>query len=328
MARTNGRCLQQPTTYEFKLSRISEISHCGREEVFDIQVARTENFIADGFVSHNTRWHEDDLAGRILRYEGADWRVLRLPAIAEDDDPLGRPVGEPLWSDDDYGYGAGLVRERERMLAQGESRSWHSLFQQDPYPTTGGFFEPDKIRILDPGEQPPAGQDVRAWDLAATAGGGDATVGLRLRRYEVGGSVRFCIMDVRRIRGTPEQVERLVTQTAAGDGRGVPIRLPQDPGQAGKMQVQYLVSRLFGYRVTAERPTGSKETRAASGASQVNVGNVSMVRAEWNEALLAELRAFPNGRHDDIVDALSDAMGALVVPARRAQWTHVNFMNR
>ena len=84
-----------------------------------------------GVVLVQTRWHEDDLAGRLLEREAGRWRVLRLPAIAEDpDDPLGRVPGAALWGDDDYGYGADLLRKRETA----EPRTWAALYQQRPAP--------------------------------------------------------------------------------------------------------------------------------------------------------------------------------------------------
>jgi predicted phage terminase large subunit-like protein len=272
-----------------------------------------------------TRWHEDDLAGRLLEREPKAWRLLCLPALAEQDDPLGRAPGEPLWADDDYGFGAQLLAERERRASGGEARAWYALYQQKPYPESGAFFEPDRIAVVD---TVPSGADVRAWDLAATAQGGDATVGLKLRRTMAGDVPKFCVLDVKRLRGSPEQVEAAILRTARDDGGGVPVRLPQDPGQAGKMQVQYLTARLVGFRVKSDWPTGSKETRAAPVASQVNAGNVTMLRGAWNSAFAAELRAFPAGREDDQVDALSDAFGELATPPRRTQWTRINFLGR
>src|SRR6185312_7122864 len=87
-------------TFEITTDEIVSITPFGYEEVFDLQIDRTENFIANGLVSHNTRWHEDDLAGRLLAQQGAggeQWKVLSLPAVAKEDDALGRKPGDPLW---------------------------------------------------------------------------------------------------------------------------------------------------------------------------------------------------------------------------------------
>ena len=86
--------LPPPIMYEITRDTVAEIVEGGVEDVFDIEVERTANFIANGLVSHNTRWHEDDLAGRALNHE--EWRVISLPALAEPDDPLGRSRGAAL----------------------------------------------------------------------------------------------------------------------------------------------------------------------------------------------------------------------------------------
>ncbi|HTR17121.1 MAG TPA: phage terminase large subunit [Acetobacteraceae bacterium] len=263
-----------------------------------------------------TRWHPDDLAGRLLE-SGDDWRVVRLPALAEADDPLGRAAGAALWPE--WEDTAALARKR---VALGE-RAFAALFQQSPRRVEGRLFEP---RHLGEVEAAPGGVAVRAWDLAATASLGgtdpDWTVGVKLVRDEAG---RFVVTDVRRLRGGPAEVEAAIRDAARMDGTAVAIGLPQDPGQAGRAQVQYLTRMLAGYRVVASPESGAKETRAMPVAAQVAAGNVSLVRAGWNRAFIEELADFPNGVKDDQVDALSRAFGMLTevsAPARfgRVDW--------
>ena len=113
--------------------------------------------------------------------------------------------------------------------------------------------------------------------------------------------------------------------TAAADGTGVTIGLPQDPGQAGRSQIRYLAGSLAGHRVVATPETGAKETRAMPVASQANAGNLSIRRASWNRMFLEELQDFPNGAKDDQVDALSRAFALLTdipAPARRSSVPH------
>jgi predicted phage terminase large subunit-like protein len=129
------------------------------------------------------------------------------------------------------------------------------------------------------------------------------------------------VLDIVRFRGGPHEVLQAIVDTSAADGVAVVIGLPQDPGQAGRVQVSYLTSRLAGHRVTASPETGAKETRAMPAASQVNAGNLALRRAPWNRAFLEELQDFPDGTKDDQVDALSRAMSLLTdapAPARRA----------
>ena len=267
-----------------------------------------------------TRWHEDDLGGRVL--SGAEpWEVLRLPALAEAGDPLGRAPGAALWPD--WEDAEALARKR---LAVGE-RVWQALFQQQPRPSHGTLFRPAAIATLN--EPPSASNTVRAWDLAATeAGHGsdpDWTVGLKLARAEDG---RFCVLDIVRLRGGPLAVERAIMATAAADGPDVAIGLPQDPGQAGKQQVAYLTGRLAGWRVIASPETGSKVIRAGPVSAQAEAGLLTMVRAPWNSAFLDELRDFPHGRKDDQVDALARAFAMLTASAQGARRLQLNLVGR
>ncbi|GCD60263.1 hypothetical protein NBRC3280_2881 [Acetobacter pasteurianus NBRC 3280] len=159
---------------------------------------------------------------------------------------------------------------------------------------------------------PTGGKIVRRWDLAATKQVGtrdpDWTVGVKMALYP---DNRYGVLDVVRFRGDPTEVENAITNTAALDGKGVEVIIPQDPGQAGVAQARYLTGKLAGYRAQAVRETGDKATRAAPFASQVNAGNVFIVRAAWNAAFTEELKQFPAASHDDQVDAASGAFSAL-----------------
>lgn len=263
-----------------------------------------------------TRWHEDDLGGRLLATQGDEWDVVRLRAVARDDDPLGRAPGEMLWSDDAYGYGAKLRDDLKFYEQTGGMRDWSALYQQDPRPLEGSLFKTHLIPAIDAG--PAGGNTVRAWDLASTAKTGtnnpDWTVGFKLTRYSNGS---FLIHDVVRLRGGPLEVEAAIVNTAAQDGKSVRIGLPQDPGQAGKTQVLYFTSKLAGYVVESSPETGDKSTRAAPLAAQVNAGNVAMLRAGWNAPLIDEMSGFPSVTHDDQVDAASRAFSMLVQPPRK-----------
>ena len=254
-----------------------------------------------------TRWHPDDLGGRLLE-SGDDWRVLRLPALAEDGDPMGRAVGAALWPE--WEDRAALAR-KQAVLGE---RAFSALFQQSPRSPGGRLFQVKRVGVVDKVMQ---GASVRGWDLAASEMGGDWTVGVRLCAGEAG---TFQIADVVRLQGGPEAVVEAILSTAIRDGRDVKIGLPQDPGQAGRAQVSYLSRRLAGFVVDSSPESGAKATRAMPVASQVNAGNVTLVRGAWNRALLEEMQDFPGGAKDDQVDALSRAFGVLVersLPARR-----------
>lgn len=259
-----------------------------------------------------TRWHQDDLAGRLLPddydgcsgmvkcTDGREWEVINLPAQCErEDDPLGRQVGEflwPEWFDEDHW---------KPFMAL--PSTWAALFQQRPAPLDGGLFKPGRLQTVD---AIPAGRIrwVRGWDLASTTDG-DWTAGAKLGQLEDG---RYIIADMERERFGPDERDALIKNTAARDGRLTHVSLPQDPGQAGKTQALYMTRKLAGYAVTTSPESGDKVTRAEPFASQVNVGNVLMLRGSWNDPLIEEMRTFPNGTNDDQIDALSRAFEHLI----------------
>ncbi len=258
-----------------------------------------------------TRWHPDDLGGRLLSSSDV-WRVVRLPAIAETGDAMGRSPGEPLWPE--WEDEAALRRKR---LLLGD-RTFEALFQQSPRAPGGRLFKTANLAIVD---ERAVGIAVRAWDLAASQDG-DWTVGLRLTRTEEGS---YQIADVVRFQGGPEMVVNLIRRTAERDGMEVTIGLPQDPGQAGRAQIAFLTKQLAGWRVVSSRESGSKETRAMPVASQVNAGTVTLLRGDWNRDLIEELQDFPAGVKDDQVDALGRAFGMVLDNGRPARVTKVTW---
>jgi predicted phage terminase large subunit-like protein len=278
-----------------------------------------------------TRWHYDDIAGRLIDLanegKGLPWEILYLPAlpytktveredgtkevIVNEDgsvpgDPLGRKPKEPL-APRRFSYAA--LMDRADVLGE---RSFAALYQQKPMADDGGMFSADWFE--QPDEMPGRRVRVRAWDLAASADG-DYTVGVLMSKDQHG---IFYIENVVRMRGSPLEVEKLIFETAKSDGRSVQIILPQDPGQAGKAQVQSFIRRLAGYIVKAVRPTGPKETRAAAFAAQCEARNVKMLKGRWNDCFTDELETFPLGVNDDQVDAASDAFNALLGPRKAA----------
>lgn len=251
-----------------------------------------------------TRWHEDDLAGRILASEdGPNWTVISLPAEAEDNDPLGRQYGEALCPE----------RFDETALARIKmvlGLSYYALYQQRPQPPEGGMFKRDAIQIVD--TVPTEGQRIRFWDKAATADGGDYTVGIRMLRSREG---FFYIEDVVRGQWDTAKREARIRETAEMDGKPTTIWLEQEPGSGGKDSAASSIRNLAGYAAFAERSTGDKVTRAEPFAAQWGAGNVRLVRAAWNPAYLSELAAFPSAMHDDQVDASSGAFNKLAITA-------------
>lgn len=149
----------QRTTYSVTHDEVVDVVPCGVEDVFDVQIERTENFIANGLVSHNTRWHKDDLAGRLLDQdgrveEGGQWVVLHMPAIALVPDPekgiyadpLGRAPGEPISHPkiavDDA---AALIEHWAEQRRRATNRDWNALWQGVPFDAEGALLTADDI---------------------------------------------------------------------------------------------------------------------------------------------------------------------------------------
>ena len=168
---------------------------------------------------------------------------------------------------------------------------------------------------------------VRAWDLAATAPGEDDdneglpqamkrntrnddsayTAGVLLGKRRNG---RVFVADVINVRENGADVRQLILNTAASDNAlygNVTVRLPQDPGQAGKDQAQSFVRMLGGYTVTTALESGDKVTRAEPFSSQWLAGNVDVKVAEWNDDYFRQLENFPVGKLKDMVDASANA---------------------
>lgn len=156
---------------------------------------------------------------------------------------------------------------------------------------------------------------VRAWDLAGSnsknKSGLDYCAGSLMGQTKDG---QFYILDMKHFKGTPAEVREMVLSTARADaeiwGR-VMIRIPQDPGQAGADQAAAYGKMLSGFRTRFVKPTGSKVTRAEGFSSQVEQGNVFLVKASWNDKMMTEHEQFPDGDHDDMVDANADAFNEL-----------------
>lgn len=258
-----------------------------------------------GLLSILTRWHVDDPIGRMLeRVDGV--KLVSYPAIATQDEEY-RKKGEALFPEH---KSLEFLLERKQTMFEA---NWEALYQQNPIVTDGNLFKPEFIEIIDAVPADDRIKWVRGWDLASSTDG-DYTAGAKLGRLQDG---RFVIADLVRERYTTDKRDELLYNTATNDGRRCEISIPQDPGQAGKSLALYLTRKLAGFSVKTSPESGDKITRAQPFASQVNVGNVLMVRGSWNLALQEEMRMFPNGKYDDQIDCLSRAFNEFI-DARRS----------
>lgn len=242
------------------------------------------------------RLHERDLSGWLLGGgNGEKWEHLNIPAIGDD--------GESFWPTQ-------FPLEDLRRMETADAYRFSGQYMQRPAPLAGGLIKPDMMQVID---ALPAGsiEWCRGWDLASTKGG-DFTAGGKVGRLPDG---RYVIADMVRDRLESHERDALIKATATRDGATLKQSIPQDPGQAGKGQVLAFAKQLAGHSVHFSPETGDKVTRATPLASQINAGNVVMLRGAWNQSLIEEMRMFPNGSYDDQVDAVSRAFNGLLKPS-------------
>jgi len=257
-------------------------------------------------IVNSTRWHEDDPIGRLHEDPlGLKWTHIDLPAVRG---PDGKAADErvdkdvrALWPEGGYDL------ERLATIRMRGEHGWWSLYQQRPNPRGGGFFKVACFVMVD--TAPKGGRWVRRWDLAASTERDSAfTAGPLVGLVDK----KLFVADVQRGQWSSHERDEKILETARLDGPSVEIWLPQDPGQAGKSQMQHFAQLLRGFKVHFERETGSKELRADPYASQVGAGNVHLVRGPWVRSFLYEHEVFPAGKAKDQVDAMSGANAALL----------------
>jgi len=258
-----------------------------------------------------TRWHEDDLCGRIIHNEGKlfeeNWKHLSLPAIAKENDILDRDLGEPLWKNR---FPINNLNEIKKTLGN----YWFaSLYQQEPSPAEGGIFNLRYFRYFEEKDgvcRLYAGETVEShllskcriyavMDLAvSTSDKADYTVVLV---FAVTPNHDILILDLIRQRmegaghlGLVENVYR----------KWQPITIGIESVQYQKSLVQQ--AKRKGLPVKELRPDKDKVSRALAIAARIEAGSVYFkARQHWLEDLENELLQFPNGKNDDQVDALA-----------------------
>ena len=104
---------------------------------------------------------------------------------------------------------------------------------------------------------------------------------------------------------------KLTAQADLAAYKRVRIRLPKDPGQAGKEQAESYIKYLAGFDVVTVAETGSKEPRAEPMAAQWQAGNFDIVYGDWNEEYLLQLENFPDGKFKDMVDASANGFAEI-----------------
>ena len=255
-----------------------------------------------------TRWNIHDLIDScITELPHENWKVINFPALAEINDPLGREVGEALWPER-YSRET-LLRIKETLGAYW----WAAMYQQQPKASMAGMDLGNAIKIIPRAELPDETQlkTIRAWDLAATEGGGDWTTGALVARQRNTGKIY--IKDMRRFQKAPGATKNAVFASASGDGHGVKVWMEQEPGSSGKIVIKDYKDLLAGYAFEGEKATGPIEVRASPFLAACEAGSVYMVADDWNQVVVDEVNAFgAECEHDDQIVSLALGYNKLV----------------
>jgi len=258
-----------------------------------------------------TRWHSDDLAGRLLAQQaggGDQWEVVTLPAIAEADDILKRPIGEPLWPE---WYGIEVLQQIRRVLTINDGpRAWAALYQQKPVEEHGNYFKANYIRWYEYGNAPKHLRIYAASDYAVSEGKGDFTVhGI----IGIDPADRIYVLDWwRKQAASDEWVESAIDLAL----KWKPIYWAEEKGQILGGVGPFLDKRMRERHAYFARSSQDglfasvrdKATRARSIQGRMSMGMVYFPKdAPWVDELISEVLRFSGegDEVDDQVDVLS-----------------------
>lgn len=253
------------------------------------------------------RLHEEDVSGHIIASD-IGYEHLCLPMEFEPDRRCTTSIG---FSDPRTEEGELLFPERfPREVVERDKKAMGAYavagqFQQRPAPRTGGFFAWDQIKLVD--VAPKCHKLIRYWDKAGTDDGGAYTAGVLMGKHDHG----WIILDVVRGQWSAGRREDIIKQTAQADGRRVHIWIEQEPGSGGKESAEATIRNLSGFKVEAEKVTGSKEMRADPYAVQMEGGNIWCLSRPWTQDFISEHKTFPVGKYKDQIDAAAGGFSKL-----------------
>lgn len=257
-----------------------------------------------------TRWHNDDPIGRLTDPENPHYnaslaqkiKIINLPAIAEEDDPLGRKPGEPLWPDGPDQFDLEFLEEQRSLDPLG----FEALYQQRPSMLDGDLFKREDIRFYRPSELPDNLRIYGASDHAvATGQRNDFTV---LGKIGIDADMNIYILDLFWKKAKSDVVTEAWLNMTRGNMK--PVLWWAERGHISKSIGPFLKKRMQETsnwtNIREVTPVGDKAQRAASIIGRVAMGKLYLpIDAPWRERAVNEMMAFPNGTHDDFVDFLS-----------------------
>lgn len=260
-----------------------------------------------------TRWHDDDLIGRILDEFKGEWEYIRLPAIAEPGDPLGRQPGEALFPER---YPVEELLKLKRMLGS----FWFSaIYQQDPKDDSSKMADKDWLQYVGQLPHPASLTWARVWDFAGTRSAGDYTCGMLFGADKE--NERGYIADIVRDQQSPDDLDTLFKETAEKDGKAVPIIILREPGASGLIATNHFKKLVPDYLVSDVPELQNKTSKAHAALAGAERGDLFLLLAAWNDAFAGEFDHFPNSDYDDQMDCLAVAWNELIgVVKSSATW--------
>jgi predicted phage terminase large subunit-like protein len=258
-----------------------------------------------------TRWHNDDPIGRLTDPENPYYsevlarkiKVIRLPAIAEeDDDPLGRKIGEPLWPDGPDRFDLDFLETQKALDPIG----FAALYQGRPSLTDGDLYQRETIKFYKPGELP---EELRIYCASDHAVGikqrNDFTV---LLKYGIDKNLDIWLLEcIWRKMKSDQTVESMLAMIG---GNMRPLVWFAESGHISKSIGPFLRKRMTEtgtfVPIREINPTNDKVQRAQSMIGRAAMGKLHFpIDAVWTERAINEMMAFPSAAHDDFVDTLS-----------------------
>lgn len=250
-----------------------------------------------------TRWHEDDLAGRMIEHE-PNVTVINIPCEAEENDLLGRDVGEALCPE--IGKGDEWLEQfKAGFLTKEGSRAWNSLYQGRPTATEGNLIKREWWKFYD---VLPA--DIPVWCLSvdATFKEKDDSDFVSITLWGKEGNSIYLIDEIHEhldFTGTISAIENMRVRYPK-----ISMVLIEDKAN-GSAIISVLRRYMLG--IIAIEPIGGKVSRANAVTPAIEAGNVYLPRyAPFTQDFITECAVFPNGKYDDRVDSMSQALSRLI----------------
>ena len=304
-------CGEALNTYCVTLDVITSITPFEREEVFDVEVERTENFIANGVVSHNTRWSKRDLTAQVLKAaalrDGEEWEVIDFPAIM--------PSGNPLWPE------FWPLNELEVLRNELPHAKWMAQYMQDPTSEASAIIKREWWQIWEKDDPPSCEFVLMSWDTAfekhnradysaCTTWGvfyrDDDGTDWEVRKSEQGRpQAHIILLNAFRDRMEFPELKRVaIDQYKSWEPDGVII----EKKASGAPLIYEL--RAMGIPVQEFTPTkGNDKISRLNAVSDIFAsGRVWIPETRWAEEVVEEVASFPAGDHDDYVDSVSMAL--------------------